>query len=123
MLAGLASSTAPAKHASAACNRGASRRPPGVPAPAVNDNHDVASTAGAPARPSDSVPRIPGTAVPFTRTGLKNTNEGALGPCAGPWTTVLQLIVHDVTREGLRTMTRVSPVVWRGSGAARESPS
>ena len=66
---------------------------------AFNDNQDMASTAGAPGRASGRAgAQFPGTAVPFTLIEFKNIPRKELsGRTQDPGTTVLQLIVRDVT--------------------------
>ena len=66
---------------------------------AFNDNQQMASTAGAPgASFRQSTATIPGTSVPFTLIEFKNVERKHLsGRTQDPGTTVLQLVVRDVT--------------------------
>ncbi len=89
-----------------------------------NDNQDMASTAGAPgASFRQSTARIPGTAVPFTLIEFKNIERKELsGRTQDPGTTVLQLIVRDVTALTAKLRAAGVPVVTTGGEPVQVAP-
>ncbi len=89
-----------------------------------NDNQDMASTAGAPgASFRQSTARIPGTAVPFTLIEFKNIERKELsGRTQDPGTTVLQLIVRDVTALTAKLRAAGVPIVTTGGEPVQVAP-
>jgi catechol 2,3-dioxygenase-like lactoylglutathione lyase family enzyme len=89
-----------------------------------NDNREMASTAGAPgASFRQSTARIPGTAVPFTLIEFKNTDRKELsGRTQDPGTTVLQLIVRDVTALTAKLKAAGVPIVTTGGAPVQVAP-
>jgi len=89
-----------------------------------NDNQDMAATAGAPgASFRQSTARIPGTAVPFTLIEFKNIERKNLsGRTQDPGTTVLQLIVRDVTALTGKLKAAGVPIVTTGGEPVQVSP-
>jgi catechol 2,3-dioxygenase-like lactoylglutathione lyase family enzyme len=92
---------------------------------AFNDNRDMASTAGAPgASFRQSRAPIPGTTVPFTLIEFRNIARKELsGRTQDPGTTVLQLVVRDVTALTARLKAAGVPIVSTGGVPARVSPT
>jgi catechol 2,3-dioxygenase-like lactoylglutathione lyase family enzyme len=92
---------------------------------AFNDNKDMASTAGAPgASFRQSRASIPGTAVPFTLIEFKNIQRKELGGrTQDPGTTVLQLIVRDVTALTAKLKAAGVPIVTTGGAPVQVSPT
>lgn len=92
---------------------------------AFNDNQEMASTAGAPgASFRQSTARIPGTAVPFTLIEFKNTKrKELLGRTQDPGTTVLQLIVRDVTGLTAKLKAAGVPIVTTGGVPVQVGPA
>ena len=88
---------------------------------AFNDNQQMASTAGAPgASFRQSTATIPGTSVPFTLIEFKNVERKHLsGRTQDPGTTVLQLVVRDVTALTAKLKAAGVPIV--SAPAARPS--
>ncbi len=84
-----------------------------------NDNQEMAATAGAPgASFRQSTARIPGTTMPFTLIEFKNIEHKELsGRTQDPGTTVLQLIVKDVTALSAKLKAAGVPFVTTGSRA------
>jgi catechol 2,3-dioxygenase-like lactoylglutathione lyase family enzyme len=91
---------------------------------AFNDNQAMAATAGAPgASFRQSTARIPGTAVPFTLIEFKGVERKALsGRTQDPGTTVLQLIVRDVTALTAKLKAAGVPIVTTGGVPVQVSP-
>ena len=89
-----------------------------------NDNQDMAATAGAPgASFKQSTARIPGTAVPFTLIEFKNIERKELsGRTQDPGTTVLQLIVRDVTALTAKLKAAGVPIVTTGGEPVQVAP-
>ena len=89
-----------------------------------NDNREMASTAGAPgASFRQSTARIPGTAVPFTLIEFKNSDRKELsGRTQDPGTTVLQLIVRDVTALTAKLKAAGVPIVTTGGAPVQVAP-
>jgi catechol 2,3-dioxygenase-like lactoylglutathione lyase family enzyme len=89
-----------------------------------NDNADMAATAGAPgASFRQATARIPGTAVPFTTIEFKNIERKELdGRTQDPGTTVLQLIVKDVTALTARLKAAGVPIVTTGGMPVQVAP-
>jgi len=92
---------------------------------AFNDNQEMASTAGAPgASFRQSRAQFPGTAVPFTLIEFKNTQRKELsGRTQDPGTTVLQLIVRDVTALTAKLKAAGVPIVTTGGAPVQVSPA
>ena len=92
---------------------------------AFNDNQEMASTAGAPgAAFRQSRAQFPGTAVPFTLIEFKNAERKELsGRTQDPGTTVLQLIVRDVTALTAKLKAAGVPIVTTGGAPVQVSPS
>jgi catechol 2,3-dioxygenase-like lactoylglutathione lyase family enzyme len=92
---------------------------------AFNDNQEMASTAGAPgASFRQSTARIPGTAVPFTLIEFKNIPRKELeGRTQDPGTTVLQLIVRDVTALTAKLKAAGVTIVTTGGVPVQVSPA
>jgi catechol 2,3-dioxygenase-like lactoylglutathione lyase family enzyme len=90
-----------------------------------NDNKDMASTAGAPgASFKQSRGQIPGTAVPFTLIEFKNIQRKELaGRTQDPGTTVLQLIVRDVTALTAKLKAAGVPIVTTGGAPVQVTPA
>jgi catechol 2,3-dioxygenase-like lactoylglutathione lyase family enzyme len=90
-----------------------------------NDNQDMASTAGAPgASFRQSRAQIPGTTVPFTFIEFKNAQRKELsGRTQDPGTTVLQLIVRDVTALTAKLKAAGVPIVSTGGVPVQVSPA
>ena len=82
------------------------------------------STAGAPgASFRQSRARIPGTTVPFTLIEFKNIERKELsGRTQDPGTTVLQLIVRDVTALTAKLKAAGVPVVTTGGEPVQVAP-
>jgi len=91
---------------------------------AFNDNQDMASTAGAPgASFKQSTARIPGTSVPFTLIEFTNIERKELsGRTQDPGTTVLQLIVRDVTALTAKLKAAGVPIVTTGGVPVQVAP-
>lgn len=91
---------------------------------AFNDNQEMAATAGAPgASFRQSTARIPGTAVPFTLIEFKNIERKELsGRTQDPGTTVLQLIVRDVTALTAKLKAAGVPIVTTGGEPVQVAP-
>jgi catechol 2,3-dioxygenase-like lactoylglutathione lyase family enzyme len=91
---------------------------------AFNDNQQMASTAGAPgASFRQSTARVPGTTVPFTLIEFKNIGRKELsGRTQDPGTTVLQLIVRDVTALTAKLKAAGVPVVTTGGAPVQVAP-
>jgi catechol 2,3-dioxygenase-like lactoylglutathione lyase family enzyme len=91
---------------------------------AFNDNQQMASTAGAPgASFKQSTARIPGTVVPFTLIEFKNiTRKELSGRTQDPGTTVLQLIVRDVTALTAKLKAAGVPIVTTGGAPVQVAP-
>jgi catechol 2,3-dioxygenase-like lactoylglutathione lyase family enzyme len=85
-------------------------------AAAWNDNQEMAGTAGAPgASFRQSRTNIPGTSTAFTFIEWKNIDGNMLtGRTQDPGTTVLQLIVRDVTELTAKLKAAGAPVVTTG---------
>ena len=92
---------------------------------AFNDNQDMASTAGAPgASFRQSRATFPGTTVPFTLIEFKNAQRKELsGRTQDPGTTVLQLIVKDVTALTAKLKAAGVPIVTTGGIPVQVSPT
>jgi catechol 2,3-dioxygenase-like lactoylglutathione lyase family enzyme len=92
---------------------------------AFNDNREMASTAGAPgASFRQSTARFPGTTVPFTLIEFKNVQRKELaGRTQDPGTTVLQLIVRDVTALTAKLKAAGVPIVTTGGAPVQVSPA
>ena len=92
---------------------------------AFNDNQDMASTAGAPgASFRQSRARFPGTVVPFTLIEFKNVQRKELsGRTQDPGTTVLQLMVRDVTALTAKLKAAGVPIVTTGGAPVQVSPA
>jgi catechol 2,3-dioxygenase-like lactoylglutathione lyase family enzyme len=92
---------------------------------AFNDNQQMASTAGAPgASFRQSSARIPGTTVPFTLIEFKNIARKELsGRTQDPGTTVLQLVVRDVTALTAKLKAAGVPIVTTGGVPVSLAPS
>ncbi len=92
---------------------------------AFNDNQDMAATAGAPgASFRQSTARIPGTTVPFTLIEFKGVEHKELsGRTQDPGTTVLQLIVRDVSALGKKLKAAGVPIVTTGGEPVQVSPA
>jgi catechol 2,3-dioxygenase-like lactoylglutathione lyase family enzyme len=80
---------------------------------AFNTNQDMAATAGAPgASFRQSRAQIPGTAVPMTLIEFKDIERNTLsGRTQDPGTTVLQLVVRDVTALTAKLKAAGVPIV------------
>jgi catechol 2,3-dioxygenase-like lactoylglutathione lyase family enzyme len=91
---------------------------------AFNDNQEMAATAGAPgASFRQSTARIPGTAMPFTLIEFKNIEQKKLsGRTQDPGTTVLQLIVKDVTALSAKLKAAGVPFVTTGAEPVQVAP-
>jgi catechol 2,3-dioxygenase-like lactoylglutathione lyase family enzyme/uncharacterized glyoxalase superfamily protein PhnB len=91
---------------------------------AYNDNQQMAATAGAPgASFRQSRINIPGTAVPFTLIEFKNIERKELsGRTQDPGTTVLQLVVKDVTALTKKLKAAGVPIVTTGGEPVQVSP-
>jgi predicted enzyme related to lactoylglutathione lyase len=91
---------------------------------AFNDNQQMASTAGAAgASFRQSTARVPGTTVPFTLIEFKNIPRKELsGRTQDPGTTVLQLIVQDVTALTAKLKAAGVPVVTTGGVPVQVAP-
>jgi catechol 2,3-dioxygenase-like lactoylglutathione lyase family enzyme len=91
---------------------------------AFNDNQEMAATAGAPgASFRQSTARIPGTAMPFTLIEFKNIEQKTLsGRTQDPGTTVLQLIVKDVTALSAKLKAAGVPFVTTGAEPVQVAP-
>ena len=91
---------------------------------AFNDNQQMASTAGAPgASFKQSTATIPGTAVPFTLIEFKDIERNELsGRTQDPGTTVLQLLVRDVTALTTKLKDAGVPVVTTGGAPVEVAP-
>jgi hypothetical protein len=89
-----------------------------------NDNQEMASTAGAPgASFRQSRASIPGTSVPFTLIEFKNIErKELLGRTQDPGTTVLQLVVRDVTALGKKLQSAGVPIVTTGGVPVEVAP-
>jgi catechol 2,3-dioxygenase-like lactoylglutathione lyase family enzyme len=89
-----------------------------------NDNQQMASTAGAPgASFKQSTARVPGTTVPFTLIEFKNIDRKELsGRTQDPGTTVLQLIVRDVTALTAKLRAAGVPIVTTGGEPVQVAP-
>jgi catechol 2,3-dioxygenase-like lactoylglutathione lyase family enzyme len=89
-----------------------------------NDNQEMASTAGAPgASFRQSRASIPGTSVPFTLIEFKNIErKELLGRTQDPGTTVLQLIVRDVSALGKKLKAAGVPIVTTGGEPVQVAP-
>jgi catechol 2,3-dioxygenase-like lactoylglutathione lyase family enzyme len=92
---------------------------------AFNDNQDMASTAGAPgASFRQSRARFPGTTVPFTLIEFKSIQRKELsGRTQDPGTTVLQLIVKDVTTLTAKLKAAGVPIVTTSGAPVQVSPA
>jgi catechol 2,3-dioxygenase-like lactoylglutathione lyase family enzyme len=92
---------------------------------AFNDNQQMAETAGAPgASFKQSTARIPGTAVPFTLIEFKTIETKKLsGRTQDPGTTVLQLVVRDVTALTAKLKSAGVHVVSTGGAPVTVSPA
>lgn len=92
---------------------------------AFNDNKEMAATAGAPgASFRQSTARFPGTTVPFTLIEFKNISRKELsGRTQDPGTTVLQLIVKDVTALTAKLKAAGVPIVSTGGVPVQVSPA
>lgn len=92
---------------------------------AFNDNQQMASTAGAPgASFRQSRTNIPGTTVPFTLIEFKNIERKELsGRTQDPGTTVVQLIVKDVTALTAKLRAAKVPIVTTGGEPVQVSPA
>lgn len=92
---------------------------------AFNDNQEMASTAGAPgASFRQSRAQFPGTMVPFTLIEFKNAQRKELsGRTQDPGTTVLQLIVRDVTALTAKLKAAGVPIVTTGGVPVQVSPT
>jgi catechol 2,3-dioxygenase-like lactoylglutathione lyase family enzyme len=90
-----------------------------------NDNQEMASTAGAPgASFRQSRASIPGTSVPFTLIEFKNIERKELsGRTQDPGTTVVQLIVKDVTALTAKLRAAKVPIVTTGGEPVQVSPA
>ncbi len=89
-----------------------------------NDNQQMASTAGAPgASFRQSTATIPGTSVPFTLIEFKNIERKHLsGRTQDPGTTVLQLVVKDVTALTAKLKAAGVPIVSTGGAPVQVAP-
>jgi catechol 2,3-dioxygenase-like lactoylglutathione lyase family enzyme len=89
-----------------------------------NDNQQMAATAGAPgASFRQSTATIPGTSVPFTLIEFKNVERKRLsGRTQDPGTTVLQLIVKDVTALTAKLKAAGVPIVSTGGTPVQVAP-
>jgi len=92
---------------------------------AFNDNQDMASTAGAPgASFRQSRTQIPGTTVPFTLIEFKNAQRKEIsGRTQDPGTTVMQLVVRDVTTLTAKLKAAGVPIVSTGGAPVQVSPT
>jgi catechol 2,3-dioxygenase-like lactoylglutathione lyase family enzyme len=92
---------------------------------AFNDNQQMASTAGAPgASFRQSRAQIPGTTVPFTLIEFKNAQRKELsGRTQDPGTTVVQLVVRDVTKLTAKLKAAGVPIVTSGGAPVQVSPT
>jgi catechol 2,3-dioxygenase-like lactoylglutathione lyase family enzyme len=92
---------------------------------AYNDNQQMAATAGAPgASFRQSRINIPGTTVPFTLIEFKNIQRKELsGRTQDPGTTVLQLVVKDVTALTKKLKAAGVPIVTTGGEPVQVSPA
>jgi catechol 2,3-dioxygenase-like lactoylglutathione lyase family enzyme len=92
---------------------------------AFNDNQEMASTAGAPgASFRQSRAQIPGTTVPFTLIEFKNAPRKELsGRTQDPGTTVVQLVVRDVTALTAKLKAAGVPIVTTGGVPVQVSPA
>jgi catechol 2,3-dioxygenase-like lactoylglutathione lyase family enzyme len=91
---------------------------------AFNDNQQMASTAGAPgASFKQSTGQLPGTAAPFVLIEFKNVATKQLsGRTQDPGTTVLQLIVKDVSTLTAKLKAAGVPVVSTGGAPVEVAP-
>jgi catechol 2,3-dioxygenase-like lactoylglutathione lyase family enzyme len=91
---------------------------------AFNDNQQMAATAGAPgASFRQSRAPIPGTTIPFTLIEFKNIERKELsGRTQDPGTTVLQLIVRDVTSLTAKLKAAGVPIVTTGGEPVQVAP-
>lgn len=91
---------------------------------AFNDNQEMAATAGAAgASFRQSTARIPGTAVPMTLIEFKNIERKKLsGRTQDPGTTVLQLVVRDVTALTAKLRAAGVPIVTTGGEPVQVGP-
>src|SRR4051812_10198620 len=91
---------------------------------AFNDNREMAATAGAPgASFRQSRAQIPGTVVPFTLIEFKNVQRKELaGRTQDPGTTVLQLLVRDVTALTAKLKAAGVPIVTTGGAPVQVAP-
>jgi lactoylglutathione lyase len=89
-----------------------------------NDNPEMAATAGAPgASFRQSTARIPGTAMPMTLIEFKNIEQKKLsGRTQDPGTTVLQLIVKDVSALSAKLKAAGVPFVTTGAEPVQVAP-
>jgi catechol 2,3-dioxygenase-like lactoylglutathione lyase family enzyme len=89
-----------------------------------NDNQQMAATAGAPgASFRQSRAPIPGTTIPFTLIEFKNIERKELsGRTQDPGTTVLQLIVRDVTTLTAKLKAAGVPIVTTGGEPVQVAP-
>jgi catechol 2,3-dioxygenase-like lactoylglutathione lyase family enzyme len=102
---------------------------------AFNDNQQMAATAGAPGSSfRQSRAQIPGTSVPFTLIEFKRSDRKELqfkiserkelsGRTQDPGTTVLQLIVRDVTALTAKLKAAGVPIVTTGGMPVQVSPA
>jgi catechol 2,3-dioxygenase-like lactoylglutathione lyase family enzyme len=93
---------------------------------AFNDNQQMAATAGAPgASFKQSTARIPGTAVPFTLIEFKGgpPRKELSGRTQDPGTTVLQLVVRDVTALTAKLKAAGIRIVTTGGVPVQVSPA
>jgi catechol 2,3-dioxygenase-like lactoylglutathione lyase family enzyme len=95
------------------------------PGAAFNDSKEMAATAGAPgASFKQSRAQIPGTTVPFTLIEFKNIARKELsGRTQDPGTTVMQLVVRDVTALTAKLKAAGVPIVSTGGVPAKVSPA
>src|SRR4030095_3242483 len=89
-----------------------------------NDNQDMASTAGAPgASFKQSRAPFPGTTVPFTLIEFRGAQRKELsGRTQDPGTTVLQLVVRDVTALTAKLKAAGVPIVTTGGVPVQVAP-
>jgi catechol 2,3-dioxygenase-like lactoylglutathione lyase family enzyme len=89
-----------------------------------NGNQQMASTAGAPgASFRQSTGQVPGTAVPFTLIEFKDIGRKRLsGRTQDPGTTVLQLIVRDVTALTAKLEAVGTAIVSTGGAPVQVAP-
>jgi catechol 2,3-dioxygenase-like lactoylglutathione lyase family enzyme len=90
-----------------------------------NGNQQMASTAGAPgASFKQSTGQVPGTAVPFTLIEFKDIERKRLsGRTQDPGTTVLQLIVRDVTTLTAKLKAAGATIVSTGGAPVQVAPN